>query len=168
MADFGEWNEQAYLAEMERRLKMNTPSRSPHRSIIADSHERTLREANAREPGKYHFSDEDIVQAVRSDLDISQFTTPYDGDGRIDLAVYRPSTGVWYILTSSYDYQQFWAVSWGAPGDVPIPGVYTNPAQQQTQPAVFRPSTGTWLIREALPARIPCDDARPECYVEEP
>lgn len=92
----------------------------------------------------------------------------YDGDARIDIAVYRPSTGVWYILTSSSDYTQFWTVSWGAPGDVPVPGAYGDEHDTQTQLAVFRPSTGQWLIRESLPARIKCDFARPECYVEKP
>jgi CHRD domain/FG-GAP-like repeat len=46
----------------------------------------------------------------------------YDGDGKMDVAVFRRATGVWYIIESStgnprYEY-------WGAPGDVPVIGDY--------------------------------------------
>ena len=70
----------------------------------------------------------------------------YDGDGRMDLAVWRPSTGVWYILKSSdnYSYATYLAVQWGdqALGDVPLPGDYDGDGK--TDPAVWRASTGTW------------------------
>lgn len=44
----------------------------------------------------------------------------YDGDNIDDIAVFRPSTGVWYIWRSSD--AQFEALSWGQNGDVPVPG----------------------------------------------
>ena len=44
----------------------------------------------------------------------------YDGDGRIDPAVFRPSTGAWYILRSSTMYTDFVAKGWGISTDVPL------------------------------------------------
>jgi hypothetical protein len=45
----------------------------------------------------------------------------YDGDGRADIAVFRPSAGTWYLLGSS---SGFTARQWGANGDIPIPAAF--------------------------------------------
>jgi hypothetical protein len=43
----------------------------------------------------------------------------YDGDGRTDVAVYRPGTAQWFILRSSDS--GLTAVTWGAPSqDQPV------------------------------------------------
>jgi hypothetical protein len=40
----------------------------------------------------------------------------YDGDGKVDIAVYR--MGTWYILRSSDGVQT--AIGWGTLGDIPL------------------------------------------------
>jgi peptidoglycan hydrolase-like protein with peptidoglycan-binding domain len=66
----------------------------------------------------------------------------YDGNGSIDLAVYRPSTAGWYVAGKP-------ASVWGQPGDVPVPGRYL--ASGTTVPAVYRPADSTWLVKGSAP-----------------
>ena len=48
----------------------------------------------------------------------------YDGDGKVDLAVYRPSAGVWFILHSITGYATAASYQWGTTGDIPVRGDY--------------------------------------------
>ena len=43
----------------------------------------------------------------------------YDGSGAPELAVFRPSTGVWWIAPNAGTLPPY-AVKWGQPGDIPV------------------------------------------------
>ena len=58
--------------------------------------------------------------------------------------MWRPSTGVWWMLTSSSAFTAIFTIGWGLPGDVPVPGDYDGDGR--TDVAVWRPSTGVWWM----------------------
>ncbi|MEO8042034.1 MAG: choice-of-anchor V domain-containing protein [Acidobacteriota bacterium] len=69
----------------------------------------------------------------------------FDSDGSSDIAVYRPSTGVWYSLNTADG--GFQAVQFGIAEDRIVPGDYDGDGK--TDRAVWRPSTGVWYIQNS-------------------
>ena len=63
----------------------------------------------------------------------------YDGDGATDVAIFRPSTGTWWILQSSTNYTTYGSHQWGEATDIPVPGDYDGDGY--TDVSIFRPST---------------------------
>ncbi|MGD9563412.1 MAG: Calx-beta domain-containing protein [Pyrinomonadaceae bacterium] len=63
----------------------------------------------------------------------------YDGDGRADLSVRRPSNNIWYLRRTSAGYT---AMQWGVAGDRMAPADYDGDGK--TDVAVFRPADGKW------------------------
>lgn len=58
----------------------------------------------------------------------------FDGDGRTDLSVFRPSEGNWYVSGSG---SAFGVIKWGISTDTPVPGDFDGDGRTDT--AVFRP-----------------------------
>ena len=77
----------------------------------------------------------------------------YDNNGPANVAVYRPSSGVWFVLGGVPDVASSpnQTVSWGAPGDRPAPADYDGDGA--TDIAVYRPSTGQWFVRNGALAQ---------------
>ncbi len=65
----------------------------------------------------------------------------YDGDGKSDVSVFRPSSNIWYLNRSTSGFSAF---QFGTAGDILTPADFTGDGK--TDVAVFRPSTGTWFI----------------------
>jgi beta-glucosidase-like glycosyl hydrolase len=83
------------------------------------------------------------ARGLLSDVAAAVSDADFNGDGRADLAIWRPSSGTWWVL----DGRQ--TVQWGNTGDIPVPGDYNGDGRADL--AVWRPSTGTWYVR-GLPA----------------
>ncbi len=93
---------------------------------------------------------ENSTRAGIARIDPGLFTrvTPFDfdGDGKADVSVFRPSENKWYILRSS-DFgltQQVFAIA----GDIPVPADYDGDGK--TDIAIFRPSSGDWWSLSTL------------------
>jgi hypothetical protein len=73
----------------------------------------------------------------------------FDGNGRDELTVFRPSNGTWYALNTRE--QTASTFKWGTTGDVPIRGDFD--ADGKADYTVFRPSTNTWFTFGSLERR---------------
>jgi hypothetical protein len=82
------------------------------------------------------------------DVRVHRGSTAYDfgGDGKRDLAAYRPGTGEWFIFDTTTGFQ---STTFGAPassglGDTPIAADYDGDGK--TDLAIYRQATGQWLV----------------------
>ena len=98
---------------------------TPGDKLIVGGRIRSL--AGARRTGIARFS------LGNSDFD-------YDGDGKADLSVFRPSAGDWYLSRSSDG--AFAGIHFGAAGDLIAPADFDGDGR--TDICVFRPTDGSW------------------------
>jgi hypothetical protein len=87
-----------------------------------------------------------IVGPSRGDYPVP---ADYDGDGYIDVAIWRSLDGTWYGRYSSTG--GFFARQWGALGDLPVPADYDGDGKIDL--GVYRQSTATWWVVDSSTGR---------------
>ena len=66
----------------------------------------------------------------------------FDGDGKTDVSIFRPSSGEWWLTRSSTS--QIIAAQFGSQTDQPVPADFTGDGKTDT--AFFRTTTGEWFM----------------------
>ncbi len=80
----------------------------------------------------------DIIEAIFGQTGDQPVPGNYGGTESADLAIFRPSTGLWAVkgLTRFY---------FGRDGDIGMPADYTGDGL--IDPAIYRPDSGEWIVR---------------------
>jgi len=74
----------------------------------------------------------------------------FDGDLRTDVSVFRPSTGVWYVMHSSNN--SFRIQGFGVNGDIPTAEDFDG--DNISDIGVYRPSTGVWYYQRSSDSTV--------------
>lgn len=74
----------------------------------------------------------------------------FDGDGRTDPSVFRPSTGTWFTLNTGSNTVDI--VQWGQNGDIPVDGDFDG--DSKADQAIFRPADGTWWLNRSSAGQL--------------
>ena len=86
----------------------------------------------------YHGGDGNDIAITR----VARSPFDFDGDGKTDVSIFRPSTTTWWYQSSITGAQT--PIRWGNATDLLAPADFDG--DNKTDVAVFRPSNGTWYI----------------------
>ncbi|HEY8559186.1 MAG TPA: M36 family metallopeptidase [Pyrinomonadaceae bacterium] len=93
----------------------------------------TSQDSGSMQEWKITFEANDFLCQITPPNTGAESRADFDGDGRTDISVFRPSNGVWYLNQTSVG---FGALVWGISTDVPTPGDFDGDGK--TDFAVFR------------------------------
>jgi Tol biopolymer transport system component len=132
------WNPPTLVPGINTVAEERLPSLSPDSSILYFHSNRAG-----------GLGDNDLYSATRCSLyaanapcNTNRSTADFDGDGRTDISVFRPSDGTWWVLQSGTNTAV--ARQFGASGDKIVPADYDGDGR--TDIAVFRPSDSNWYV----------------------
>jgi hypothetical protein len=75
---------------------------------------------------------------------LSSPAADFNGDGYDDVAIFRPSSGLWAIRGGDRTY-------FGTDGDIPVPGKFLHTDRDSI--AIYRPSSGLWAVHGSADRR---------------
>jgi uncharacterized delta-60 repeat protein len=120
----------------------NPASLDGGRKVLVQPDQKILVGGSARTEG-YRFA---MVRYLGGPSGPARTLFDYDGDGKADVSVYRPSTNYWYLSRSSDSQTSFHY--FGAPNDILTPADFDGDGK--TDLAIFRPSNGMWWYQSSM------------------
>jgi hypothetical protein len=85
------------------------------------------------------------IGAFERGLALDSTLYDFDGDGKTDVAIFRPSIGVWWYLRSIDGADRLYQFGLGS--DKQVPADYTGDGR--TDVAFFHPTTGEWFVERS-------------------